>query len=218
MKTRRSWIGSLGAGIAATAAVLCPGALPLASAAEPPVYDGTQKQAAAPAMPDWKTVESTAKQHLKSLPNYQAGDILSQGQIKPLLAKLAKAGWKLSDQKELLGQIAADDDFIVRQLRSKSGMKFMRSTGGSAEQYDYLRRLSETKGGDRAVTDILKLPNGNDVLTALTKSKAGKDISRRMAAGPHTQGYDTPTAYLYTETQVLARLKESYDRDTGAKK
>ena len=59
----------------------------------------------------------------------------------------------------------------------------------------------------------MKLNNANDVLAALTSSKAGKDISRRLADGPKTQDYNTPTGYLYTETQILARLKESFDRD-----
>lgn len=150
MKTRRGWIGSLSAGISATVIALSPVLLPDVLRAEPPVYDGTQNnQAAAPAMPDWKTVASTAREHFQSLPNYQPGDVLSQGQIKPLLAKLVKAGWKLSDQDAFLGQICADDDFVVRQLRSKSGQKFMRNMRGSAEQYDYLRRLAATKGGDR---------------------------------------------------------------------
>jgi hypothetical protein len=219
MQTRRGWIGSLGAGISATAIAMSPVVIPSVLRAEPPVYDGTQNnQAKTPAMPDWKTVAATAKQHFQSLPNYQPGDVLSQGQIKPLLAKFAKAGWKLSDQDAFLGQICADDDFVVRQLRSKSGQKFMRNMRGSAEQYDYFRRLAATKGGDRAVADIMKLNNGNDVLAALATSKAGKDISRRLADGPKTQDYNTPTGYLYTETQILARLKESHTRDARAKR
>lgn len=219
MKTRRGWIGSLGAGISASAIALLPVLVPSVLRAEPPVYDGTQNnQAKTPAMPDWKTVAATAKQHFQSLPNYQPGDVLSLGQIKPLLAKFAKAGWKLSDQDAFLGQICADDDFVLRQLRSKSGQKFMRNMRGSAEQYDYLRRLAATKGGDRAVADIMKLNNANDVLAALTSSKAGKDISRRMAEQPKTKDYNTPTGFLYTETQILARLKESFDRDVRSAK
>lgn len=165
--------------------------------------------------PTWKDVETAAVSHFKSLPNYQAGDIVSHGQVKPLLDQLAKAGWKVSDRDALLAQISADNDLIVAQLRSKSGVKFMRKLGGSAEQYDRLRRLAETKGGDRTVSDIMKLPNGNDVLAALVESKAGKDIARQLSKGPRTRDFNKPTGYLYTQEQVMARLAESYRRDSG---
>lgn len=220
MQTRRTVWGSLGLGLSAAAWTL---AVPSHAASAPPAgasaaapSDAANQPAQKASMPDWKSVESAAKKYCRSLPNYRPGDVLSQGQIKPLLAQLAKLGWKVSDQQALLGQICPDDDFVVRQLRTKSGQKFMRSTGGSAEQYDYLRRLCATKGGDRQVADILKLPNGNEVLAALTESKAGKDISRRLADGPRTRGYDTPTGTLYTESQILARLKESHARDLRA--
>lgn len=64
----------------------------------------------------------------------------------------------------------------------------------------------------------MKLNNANDVLAALATSKAGKDISRRMAEQPKTKDYNTPTGFLYTETQILARLKESFDRDVRTTK
>lgn len=217
MKTRRTARGSLGLGISVAAWTLA-AALPAVSAPPPGVARSAAKEPdSGVAMPDWKTVESTAKTHFKSLPNYQPGDVVSQGQVKPLLAQLAKLGWKVSDERALLSQICTDDDFVVRQLRTKSGLKFMRSTGGAAAaQYDYLRRLGATKGGDRQVANILALPNGNEVLAALTDSKAGKDISRRLAEGPRTRNYDTPTGMLYTQTQILARLKESHARDSRA--
>jgi hypothetical protein len=209
MRTRFLHCGSLGFALSALSWMF---ASSTQVTAAPPV-NAAAPDADTAAMPDWKTVEDAAKKHFRALPNYKPGDILSQGQVKPLLAQLAKSGWKISDQRELLVQICPDNDFVVQQLRTKNGQKFMRSTGGSAEQYDYLRRLADTKGGDRQITNIMALPNGNDVLTALTKSKAGKDISRRLADGPRTQGYDTPTGYIYTEAQVLERIKESYDRD-----
>jgi hypothetical protein len=220
MRTRRLTLGSVGIGLCAAAIAFGPAS---SCSAAPPANHGEPAAAASaagekPAMPDWKAVASTAKTHFQTLPNYRAGDIVSQGQVKPLLVKLAKAGWKVSDEKALLAQICPDDDFVVRQLRTKSGQKFMRSTGGSAEQYDYLRRLAETKGGDRTVADILKLPNGSEVLSSLVESKAGKDISRRLAEGPRTQGYNTPTGMLYTETQILTRIEESYSRDAGRAK
>jgi hypothetical protein len=217
MWTRSLHAGSLGFALSALAWTVAP---PTVVTAAPPMKTAEPSASAADAtaMPDWKTVEDAAKKHFRALPNYKPGDILSQGQIKPLVAQLAKQGWKISDQRDLLAQICPDNDFVVEQLRTKNGQKFMRSTGGSAAQYDYLRRLAETKGGNRQVADILKLRNGNDVLSALTKSKAGKDISRRLADGPRTQGYDKPTGYIYTEAQVLERLKESYDRDARAAK
>ena len=220
MQTRGAVWGSLDLGLLATAwtiaATLPAASAPPTSAPAAAPSDAANGPAQKSAIPDWKSVESAAKKHFRALPNYRPGDIVSRGQVEPLLAQLSKLGWKVSDQQALLGQVCPDDDYVVRQLRTKSGQKFMRSTGGSAEQYDYLRRLCATKGGDRQVTDILKLPNGNDVLAALTESKAGKDISRRLAEGPRTRGYDTPTGMLYTELQILARLKEIHARDSRA--
>lgn len=221
MKTRRSRFGSLavcacvvGAGLAVLAAG-GPG-----RAADPARKDAAGKshnlpQQQKPSLPTWKDVETAAASHFKALGDYERGDIVSQGQVKPLLNKLAKAGWKVADADALLGQISADNEFLVAQLRTKNGRKFMRKLGGSAEQYDRLRRLAETKGGDRAVANIMELPNGNDVLAALVESKAGKDIARQLSKGPHTRDFNKPTGYLYTEAQVLERLEESYRRDAG---
>ncbi|MEX2187918.1 MAG: hypothetical protein WD875_14025 [Pirellulales bacterium] len=219
MKTHHVTLGSLFLSRAVVAtALLTPSVAGYAIAAEPAKQDAAS--AAATQEPkaslSWQDVEAAAAQHFKTLADYEDGDILSQGQVKPLLDQLAKAGWKVSDRAELLGQVSADNDFVVGQLRTKSGRKFMRKLGGSAEQYDRLRRLAETKGGERTVADILKLPNGNDVLAALVESKAGKDIGRQLAKGPRTQNFNKPTGYLYTQTQVMERLEESYRRDAGS--
>src|SRR5688572_14310988 len=86
MRTRFLQAGSLGFALSALAWTF---ASSTQVTAAPPV-NATAPDVDTAAMPDWKTVEDAAKKHFRALPNYKAGDILSQGQVKPLLAQLAK--------------------------------------------------------------------------------------------------------------------------------
>jgi hypothetical protein len=166
-------------------------------------------------LPAWTTVAAATDGYLAKLPEYRAGDILSRSQVQALLAQLAKAGWTVSDGNQILASVSDDNDFVVKQLRTKEGRKFMRKIAGTTQAYDRLQRLAATDGGDRAVRDMMKLPNGDEVLAALTESKAGRDISRRLADGPKTGGFDQPTGRIYTQAQLVDRLKQSHDRDAA---
>jgi hypothetical protein len=104
---------------------------------------------------------------------------------------------------------------LVRQFGTPKGREFMRKISGKPENFAHLHRLAETANGARQVQDLMKLPNGPDVLTALVSSPQGHDISRRIAAGPRTRNYDKPTGRIYTQQQLVARLRESYAKEVA---
>jgi hypothetical protein len=169
--------------------------------------------------PDWPVVAATIDEHFKKKKDYRPGDFLSRSTVESLLAELAKLGWTVRDRDAILAQLTPDKDLLTEQFSTPRGREFMRKVSKNPASFEYLQRLSETANGQRQVKDLMKLPNGPDVLAALVSSPQGRDISKRIAAGPKTKNFDKPTGRIYTQAQLVTRLRESYTKELagGAK-
>jgi hypothetical protein len=144
---------------------------------------------------------------------YQPGDILSQGDAKAVLDTLAKAGLKVSEQDEILKLLLEDGSFLVKELRSPPGVKFMRGVARDPIPFDRLDRLSGMPGGERLVHDIIRLPNGQtymskkptpgftDLTTLLPKQANGKT--------PVNKDFNKPTGRIYTEAALVEAIQKS---------
>jgi hypothetical protein len=149
----------------------------------------------------------TAKQ------GYQPGDILSQSDAKAVLDALAKAGLKVSQQDDLLKLLLDDGSFLVKELRSPPGVKFMRGVAHEPIPFDRLDRLSSMPGGERLVHSIIRLPNGQtymsakptpgftDLTTLLPKQANGKT--------PVNKDFNKPTGKIYTEAALVQAIQKS---------
>src|SRR5690606_6720734 len=48
----------------------------------------------------------------------------------------------------------------------------------------------------------------------MTTTKAGKRLGKQVSRGEHGEDFNKPTGKIYNETQLLKRLKTSYDAET----
>ena len=165
--------------------------------------------------PAFDKVRSTVQRHFENLNAYKSGDIISKDEVRPVFQKLNKLGWKVKDEKKILEDTLDSSHVVVKTLRTRDGRRFMRKVSGERLIYDRLDRISHESGGQRLIRDLPKLPDASryaknkrpravpGLLDLLPKKRSGK--TRRI------DEYNKPTGRIYTEDDLIKRLKKSYD-------
>jgi hypothetical protein len=191
------WIGSLVVGVGVATA--------------PAVYG-----APAAKRPELGAVKQAVNDFFAAQEDHQPGDIISQEQVKSVLAEIAKLGWKPADAEEIVKKTPAESEPLVKVLRSKEGKKLMRKTANYSLVYDRLDRTAKLPGGVDLLETLPKLPDGAKYLQ--TKPTPGfKNLAQllpKQANGKSPKGvdYDKPTGRIYTIKQLIAALEQSYSK------
>ncbi len=176
--------------------------------------------AAAPTqkLPDWKTVEQTAKSTLASRQGYQPGDLLAKSDVQGVLTQLQQLGWEVANRQELQKKTLDDGHFLVKELRTTAGLKFSRAVQHDDNVFDRLDRLSEYSGGHKLIDTIVHLPDGTKLM--LNKPTPGfsdlMSLLPKQANGltPTNKDFSKPTGKIYNETELLKALADSYVKAT----
>src|SRR4051794_30860564 len=79
-----------------------------------------------PKAPDDRAVTKLVDEYFASLPGYEKGDLITRSQIEKVIAKLVSRGVKISDSASIVKLGLADDSFLVRELSTPDGKRFMR--------------------------------------------------------------------------------------------
>jgi len=169
-------------------------------------------------MPSFDKVTKTV---LKNFKKQNAGDpeaIISQSQVRPIFGQLKRLGWIVAEEKQILEAVPSDSDFVVRQLRTPAGEKFMRQAGSFPEAYDRLDRLSRLPHGQQTVRDLIRGPDGYKMIQYMTTSRGGVELGKMLSKDPGGKGFNQPTGRIYTVKMLLARLKTEYADATGKTK
>ncbi|MCE9547214.1 MAG: hypothetical protein K8T25_17215 [Planctomycetia bacterium] len=183
----------------------------IASAAGPTAPNATK--------PTWPQVQQIVRDQFATERNYKANDIISRNQVEPILKKLAAAGWTVPQQEQLLARIPADTSWLVTNLRTDKGRRFMRQISGLPQGYDRVDRLSMLSDGKQTVAALIKGPGGQQMIEYMTTSRYGKNMSRELRSTPGGANFDQPTGMLYTADALLGELSRLYQgagKTTGA--
>ena len=170
--------------------------------------------AAQAGMPDFAAVEEIVAQQLSSEKDYQRGDLIWRSRVEPIFTALSEAGWQVADQKEIVEELLDDGDFLVRQFQSKQGKKMFRKVATYAEGYDRLDHLRKLDRGEATVQALIKGPDGYKLLEYMTQSSGGKELGKMLSRVPHGKDFNKPTQRIYTQEQLLARLRKSHAQAT----
>ncbi len=165
--------------------------------------------------PKFSEVEQLVR-HYFDLNGIQAGEIISQGQVATIFVGLADLGWDVHDQQEILEAVCADDDFLVRLLRTPAAEGFVRKLATLPGGYDRLDRLSRMPYGRQTVRDLVEGPDGYKLLQYMTKTSGGKALQDMLTRAPAGKGFKKPTGRIYTSEQLVRRLRESYNRQQSS--
>ncbi|MGH7137032.1 MAG: hypothetical protein ACREHD_14930 [Pirellulales bacterium] len=173
----------------------------------------TKTKGKAVRLPTFEAMKAAVSQHFKSTEHYQPGDVLSRGKVEPVLARLAKLGWNVSDRGDILKQLLADDDEMVRALRAPAHREFMQHVGQMPGGYGYdrLDRLARMEDGKIIVNRLMEEPGGWNLIRIMTETTEAPGMAQAFSMGPGGKDFAKPTGRIYTEAQLIARLKQSYD-------
>ncbi|MBN1395769.1 MAG: hypothetical protein JW959_12170, partial [Pirellulales bacterium] len=117
-----------------------------------------ESRGADPSIPPFDAIEKTALAYFEELPDYLPGDLITRTQVEPLLDQLKKMGLPLPDEAEILESVPDKNSFIVKQLSTPAGRKFMRSIARFPDAYDRVDRLSRLPRGKQTVRDLIRGP------------------------------------------------------------
>ena len=164
-------------------------------------------------LPKFPIVAKAVKKHFAGQRDFKSGDLVSVRDVAPLFKKLDKLGWKVADEKQIIGRVLSDNHSLVKQLRTLKGKKFMGQVSKSPAAYDRLDRLSKMPYGKRRVRELIDTPGGHKLIEYMTTTRHGKNLGKLLSKAKNGKNFNQPTGKLYTSKAVLDQLKNSYDAE-----
>ncbi len=170
--------------------------------------------ASEPQRPKFDQVATTVTNYLRSQPNYQDGDLVSQKQVAAALDAVADLGWKVPDRDQIEQRALADGSFLATQLSTPAGRKFMRKIASKPGAYQRLDQLSTISRGERTVRDLVQKKGGDEFIEYLATTSSGRNFGRMMARTKNGVDLNKPTGRIYTANDLLKALKTVYASST----
>jgi hypothetical protein len=161
-------------------------------------------------LPSLSEVREIVLRHFAMLPDHRPGDIIAQSEVAPLFPQLQRLGWTVIDRGLILRKVPADNDYLIRKLRTRRGRRFMRRIANYPNAYDRLHRLSWLPHGKQTVHDLIDKKGGYEMIKYLTTTSGGTELGKMLSKAPKGSDFNKPTGRIYTVKMLLARLEESY--------
>jgi hypothetical protein len=161
-------------------------------------------------LPQFEKIEAAVWQYFQSQGDFQASMLITKEQVEPLLGELARMGFNLSDKKSILDKLPAANEFLVTELYTPAGRKFMEGIAKYPDAYDRLDRLSRMPQGKQTVHNFINRPGGNTMMQYMTTAPGGKKIGKLLSNGPEANDFNKPTGRIYTVPMLLAQLQGQY--------
>ncbi len=156
-------------------------------------------------------VKGEVRKYFDSLPSFHDGDLITRDRVEPLFAHLESLGWEPTDRGQIIGLLVSAREPLARNLLGdKKGRAFMRAIAAMPGAYDRLDRLSRMPHGEQTIVDMIHKKGGPELIRYMTGSKGGTELGRQMARAPAGHDFNKPTGRIYTLSQLLARLEQSY--------
>ncbi len=133
--------------------------------------------------------------------------ISSLAQLETILTKLDDAGVHVPDAESIAQLGLANDSFLVRELTTLAGRKFMRKLARNPSTFAHLDRLSTIPRGEKLIRDLIRDKDGDKLVEYLTTTKGGHKMGSMMAAVRGGGDLNKPTGRIYTVADFEAALK-----------
>jgi len=163
-----------------------------------------------PSLPKFDEIEKAVEKHFESQRGYKSGDLLTSKDTPAVFKKLESLGWKVADRKEIEKQFLPETDWLVKQLRTDDGQKFMREVARNPSGFDRIDRMRKMPYGDRQLVDLIHSPEGYKMIEYMTTTEGGKNLGKSLSRGKQGKDFNEPTGRIYTEKQLVERLKQSH--------
>jgi len=161
-------------------------------------------------LPRFDVVAKTVDRHFAGLDYYEDGDLIGREDVAEVLDQLATMGWAVPRRAELEKRVLAEKSFLVRQLRTKRGVPFMRKVANMPQAYDRLDRLSAMSGGRRLIVDLIKGKGGEELIEYMSTTTGGANLGKMLANTKGGSNMNKPTGRIYTVDALVKELKLRY--------
>jgi hypothetical protein len=163
-------------------------------------------------LPKFEKIEAAVWRYFKTLPNFQTTFLITKSHVEPVLSGLASMGFDLPDPKSILDKLPTNNEFLVTELYSPAGRKFMTRIAGYPDAYDRLDRLSRLSNGKQTVHDLVYGAGGEKMIQYLTTAPGGKEMGKMLSKSPQGADFNDPTGRIYTVQMLIAQLKVQYQQ------
>ena len=171
----------------------------------------TGDKTAAGAFPSFNDVTKAVQQVLALDPDYQPGDLVTASKVERILAKLEQNHWKVADGRQIVKQVLPDSDWMAVRLSAPDAREFVNDIARLPGGYDRVDRLRHMPNGEFQISDFIETPEGSKMIEYMTTTQEGKNLGNFLTADPGGQNFNKKTGRIYTERELLNRLKLSYD-------
>jgi hypothetical protein len=169
------------------------------------------KDKAADSLPSFDLVTKQVKLVLSADPDYQEGDLITAPKVERILTKLDQVHWKVADGREIVRLALPEGDWMAAKFSLPDGRQFMRRVASMAGGYDRVDRLRHLPNGDNLVSQFIEEPDGFKMIEYMTSTRGGQNLGDYLSEDPDGANFNRPTGRIYTEQQLLKRLRASYD-------
>jgi hypothetical protein len=178
----------------------------------------TKEKVPAGPLPSFDLVTRQAKQILALDPEYQEGDLLTAPKVERILSKLEQIQWKVADAREIVKLVLSDGDWMAVRLSTPLGKHFMRRIATMPGGYDRVDRLRNMPDGEYQISDFIESPGGYTMIEYMTTTQEGKNLGTLVSEGVNGADFNKPTGRIYTERELLKRLRISYDAEDARRR
>ncbi len=168
-------------------------------------------------LPDFAVIQGVVKRHFLTETDYTPGDIITRSQVEAALEGVEAVGWRPLGAEAMVKDTLEDQSFLPRSLRTDAGLKFMQHVKRDPGAYDRLDRLSAMPHGRADILAMIKGPDGWKLIDYMTKTEGGENLGKQLSNAPTGKNFNKPTGRIYTEADLISRLKTAYDREAAAK-
>lgn len=161
-------------------------------------------------LPVLTDVMAYVDRHFANTTDFRPGDIISTSNVTPLFDGLELIGWKVPNRKSLLELVPGDNDYVVQQLRSEPGRKFMQQISNYPLGYDRMFHLARIPQGRQQVHDLIRTKDGYKMIEYMTTTTMGKNFGKQLSNSPRGADFNKPTGQIYTVEALKAELEKSY--------
>lgn len=167
-------------------------------------------------IPPFVEVRQDVERYFRAMPDFQLGDLLTRDDVAPLLAQLQRTWLSPVDAGKILEKVPVKGEFLVNQLSTPDGRKFMRSIAAYPDGYDRLDRLSRMPHGQQTVSALVRGPGGAKMIQYMTETPGGRELGKQLSNAPTGRDFNAPTGRIYTVAMLLDQLQLSHTAAVNA--
>ncbi|MEM8681009.1 MAG: hypothetical protein AAGF97_16820 [Planctomycetota bacterium] len=163
-------------------------------------------------MPTFEEVEAYVESQFPTTVNYKPGDLITKSEVAPVLSGLSSIGWNVQRPDLILDLVLDDNDYLVKELRTRKGKKLYDKVAKYPGVLSHLDRMRDMHGGKKTLeVFVQKTPNNADIIKTLVTTKRGKRFAKDVAKYPNGKDFNKPTDRIYRVQELLISLRKLYD-------